>query len=236
MGQNLIIIGAGGSSREIAWAVEDINRCQERWNLLGFLDDDPAKQGAVIDGFRVLGSISCVQEYLSSQFVIGIANSSNLWARKHVVDRVGLEAERFATIIHPTASVSKHSRIGVGTAILQNVVIPPASAIGNHVIISKGVCVGHDDLVEDFVTVASGAIICGYVSVGAGAYVGAGSTILPRVTVGAGALVGIGSVVMEDVEPNVTVFGNPAGTIRRSATPPRFGTSVRVTGGQEMSD
>ncbi len=215
MRQELIIIGAGGSSREIAWAVEDINRCQERWNLLGFLDDDPAKQGAVIDGFRVLGGISRVQDYPSSQFVIGIANSSNLWVRKHVVDRIGLEAQRFATIIHPTASVSKHSRIGAGSAILQNVVIPPGSAIGNHVILLKGVCVGHDDLVEDFATIASGAIICGYVGIGAGAYVGAGSVILPRVTVGAGALVGIGSVVIGDVEPNVTVFGNPARPIPR---------------------
>jgi sugar O-acyltransferase (sialic acid O-acetyltransferase NeuD family) len=215
VGQDLIIIGAGGSSREIAWAVEDINRSEEHWNLLGFLDDDPAKQGVVIDGFRVLGGISSVQRYSSSQFVIGVANSDNRWVRKQLVDRMELEAERFATIIHPTASVSKHSRVGVGTVILHNAVITPGSMIGNHVIISRGVSVGHDGWVEDFVTIASGAINSGHVRIGAGAYVGAGSSILPKLTVGAGALVGIGSVVLRDVAPNIMVLGNPARPISK---------------------
>lgn len=39
--QNLIIIGAGGVAREVAWLVERINekKFASKFNLLGFLDD-----------------------------------------------------------------------------------------------------------------------------------------------------------------------------------------------------
>ncbi len=48
--EDLVVVGAGGASRDVVWAVEGINAIQPRWNFLGFLDDDPAKQGAMIHG------------------------------------------------------------------------------------------------------------------------------------------------------------------------------------------
>ena len=46
--RELLIIGAGGTSREIAGVVDDINRRESHWNLLGFLDDDPARVALAI--------------------------------------------------------------------------------------------------------------------------------------------------------------------------------------------
>ena len=61
--EDLIILGAGGTSREIADTVGDINRIERRWNLLGFLDDDAAKHGKTVGGLPVLGSIDCAKQY-----------------------------------------------------------------------------------------------------------------------------------------------------------------------------
>ena len=36
---DLIIVGASGFGREVAWLVERINRVTPTWNLLGFMDD-----------------------------------------------------------------------------------------------------------------------------------------------------------------------------------------------------
>ena len=58
---DLIILGAGGSSREILGAVEDINRQAPGWRVLGFLDDDPALQGKSVDGLPVLGPMAAPQ-------------------------------------------------------------------------------------------------------------------------------------------------------------------------------
>ncbi|HUI41513.1 MAG TPA: acetyltransferase [Terriglobia bacterium] len=210
MAQDLIIVGAGGSSREIAEVVGAINDRELRWNLLGFLDDDPSKHGKTIDGLPVLGPISTARERASCQFIVGVASSRDPGARRRIVESLGLDIGRFATIIHPSASVSKSARVGGGTAILQNVVVTSASTVGNHVIISQGACLAHDDVIGDFVTVAPAAVISGAVNVQRGSYVGAGSTIRQGLTIGENALIGLGSVVVMDVASNITVMGNPA--------------------------
>jgi acetyltransferase-like isoleucine patch superfamily enzyme len=48
-----------------------------------------------------------------------------------------------------------------------------------------------------------------------GAYLGAGSIVLPGVTVGVGAYVGEGAVVTSDVAPRTVVLGNPARVAER---------------------
>ena len=207
--QDLVIIGAGGTSREIADTVKAVNRCERRWNLLGFLDDDPAKQGTSIDGIPVLGPVGDAASY-DAQFIIGIASWRNPDSRRGVVTRLGIPSEHYATIIHPSAQISSHAAIGVGTAVLQNVVITPGTAVGNHVLILQNVTMAHDQLVEDCVTIASGAIVAGFVKLREGCYLGAGCTIMNGVTVNGGALVAVGAVVMRDVPAGRTVAGNPA--------------------------
>jgi sugar O-acyltransferase (sialic acid O-acetyltransferase NeuD family) len=207
--QDLVILGAGGASREIAEAVEDINRDRQTGNLLGFLDDDPTKIGRVINGVRVLGPISLAARY-SALFVIGIAATQNRRARQRVAETLGIRQDRFAVVIHPSASVSRYAKIGWGSAILHNVVITPDAIIGNHVIVEYGAMIGHDALVEDFVTIGPGAIVSGSVRVCRGAFLGAGSVIRGGLTVNEDALVGMGAVVVKDVELHSTVVGSPA--------------------------
>ena len=50
--------------------------------------------------------------------------------------------------------------------------------------------------------------------VGNGASIGANATILPGISIGANAVIGAGSVVTKNVEPGVTVIGNPAIPLR----------------------
>ena len=211
--QDLIILGAGGASREIAGAVEDINRLRASLNLLGFLDDDPVKFGQTVNGLRVLGPISSAVQY-PALLIIGIAALRNRTVRKKVVERLGATRRRFATVVHPSASVSRYARVGIGTAILNNAVITADAAIGDHVIVEYGAMIGHDATVEDFTTIGPGAIISGSVRLREGVFVGAGSVIRDGLTVHEGALVGIGAVVVKDVPPQTVVIGNPALPLR----------------------
>jgi sugar O-acyltransferase (sialic acid O-acetyltransferase NeuD family) len=218
MPEDLIILGAGGSSREILGAVEDINRLEPRWRVLGFLDDNPALQGKSVDGLPLLGPLAAAKEH-PAQLIVGIASWRKPGARREVVLRLGLPRERYATVIHPSASINSRVTIGAGTTILQNVVITSGTVVGDHVLISQNVTMAHDQVIDDFVTIASAAIITGGVKLRAGCYLGSGCTIMNRVTVNEGALVGIGSVVMIDVPAGVTVSGYPARSIPQMKRP-----------------
>lgn len=58
-GKPVIVIGAGGAGASLA---RELSRSAE-WRLVGLLDDDPAKQGREIYGYKVLGPISEVARW-----------------------------------------------------------------------------------------------------------------------------------------------------------------------------
>jgi sugar O-acyltransferase (sialic acid O-acetyltransferase NeuD family) len=216
MVQDLIIVGAGGTSRYIAWAVDELNRVRPTWRLRGFLDDDAAKKGLDVDGYPVLGPIDSVAEYLSCRFVVGIATDKNPLARELVVRRLGLEPDRFPALIHPSAAVSPHAEVGPGAVVLNQAVVQPGVVLGRHVIVSPLCVLGHGACAEDYVTIATSATVSGSVRLGRGVYVGARSVILPGLQIGEAAIAGIGSVVVKDVSAGTTVFGNPARPLPRT--------------------
>src|SRR6516164_9374450 len=207
--KDLVILGAGGMSREIADAVADINRVERQWNLLGFLDVDPAKHGKIVAGLPVLGPIDCARQH-AAHYIVGVARVGDPWRRRRIVERLALPRERFATIIHPSAT------IGVGTAILQNAVVTTDVVIGDHVLIHYNATISHDAVIEDFVTMAPGSLIAGSVRLCAGVYLGAGSQVINDVTVNEAAVVGLGAIVIRDVISGETGVGNPARALPRA--------------------
>jgi sugar O-acyltransferase (sialic acid O-acetyltransferase NeuD family) len=213
--EDLIILGAGGMSREIADAVADINHVERRWNLLGFLDDNAAKHGEIVGGLPVLGPIDFARQH-AARYIVGVARVGDPWRRRRIVERLALPRERFATIIHPSATISRSATIGVGTAILQNTVVTTDVVIGDHVLIHYNATISHDAVIEDFVTMAPGSLIAGSVRLCAGVYLGAGSQVINDVTVNEAAVVGLGAIVIRDVISGETVVGNPARALPRA--------------------
>lgn len=51
--KDLVIVGSGGFAREVAWLIEENNKEQAEWNILGFVSEDLC-EGA--DGYSVLGN------------------------------------------------------------------------------------------------------------------------------------------------------------------------------------
>jgi len=216
----LVVIGSGGFGRETVEAVRAVNAERATWDLVGFLDDDFSLLGKVMEGLPVLGPIDDARDRLGSvALVVCTGGPRNYFTRKRIVERLGLPAARYATIVHPTVSLSSTSVVGHGSVLLANVVATASVTLGAHVAVMPGVVFTHDDVVEDYATFGAGACLAGRVHVEQGAYVGSGALIREDRTVGAWALVGMGAVALRDIPTREVWAGVPAVPIRPVSLP-----------------
>lgn len=212
--KNIIILGSVGNCIDILDTINEINLIEKKYNIIGFLDDNEQKWGSKVFGVEVLGGLSSAKDYKDCFFVNGIVNPSIFWKKKSIIAKTGISLDRFETIIHPTASISKFSKIGKGTVILQNVSVSSNVSIGHQVIILANSVINHDDVIGDYVSIASSVSISGNVVVSANVYIGANSSIIGNIRIGEYSLIGIGSVVLNNVSNKSIVVGNPARFLR----------------------
>jgi sugar O-acyltransferase (sialic acid O-acetyltransferase NeuD family) len=217
--RKLLLVGAGGLAREAAEAVRAANSVSPTWDLLGFVDDDPAKQGSVVGGIPVLGPVETVHDHRSAFVLICPGRPDNYVARLLLVDRLGLDDERYATVIHPTATVGTTCDVGAGSVLLAHVDLTADVTVGRHVVVMPQVVLTHDVRLDDFVTIASGVRLGGACHVGRGAYLGSGASLREGIAVGEWAMVGMGSVVTRNVPAKRMWYGVPARDVSRAALP-----------------
>lgn len=223
----LVIIGAGGFARETAQAVRDAGG----FELLGHLDDNAALHGTEVDGVPVLGGCDLVHRLPAARAVVCVGNPRDYAARARLVRRLALPADRYATVIHPTASVARSSRVGPGSVLLAHCTLTAAVRVGAHVAVMPQVVLTHDDVVEDFATLASGVRLGGGARLERGAYVGSGALVREGTTVGAWSLIGMGSAVLGDVPPGEVWVGSPARRLRAADAPALDELAVPTVGG-----
>lgn len=205
--KQLLILGTGGFGREVARAARDGGFDGE---VLGFLDDDPTRTGASVAGLPVLGPTPAVHRYDDAQIVVATGRPDNYTSRHAIVTRLALPPQRYATIVHPAASLAGDTVIGPGSVVLSGVVTTSDVRIGAHVAVMPHVVLTHDTSLADFATIASGVALAGGAAVGECAYLGAGTLVRQGLTIGALAMTGMASLVLTDVPPRRLWFGSPA--------------------------
>jgi sugar O-acyltransferase (sialic acid O-acetyltransferase NeuD family) len=213
-GGDLVVVGAGGFGRETVEAVRAMNAAGASWRLLGYLDDDGALAGTCVDGIPVLGGVAELKNLPDASVLVCTGRPDRYMSRPRIVETLDLSADRYATVIHPAASVSTSSRIGPGSVLLAGVVLSAAVSVGSHVAVMPHVTLTHDDVVEDFATLASGACLGGGVHIGQCAYVGSGALVREGLAVGARSLVGMGAVVTKEIPSCEVWAGIPARFLR----------------------
>lgn len=206
----LLLVGAGGLARETLAACRTIGT----WDVLGMLDDNPQRHGELVDGVAVLGPSEAVHDYPDAQVVICTASSGNQASRRTISHRLDLPDERYATIVHPMASVAPGVELGNGSVLLAFTVITAPQRVGRHVVLMPHCTLTHDDQVADYVTFAARVALAGTVTVGEAAYLGSGCLVREGLTIGEHSLVGMGAVVLENVPAYEVWAGVPARRLR----------------------
>ncbi|QMV61368.1 acetyltransferase [Pseudomonas berkeleyensis] len=139
--------------------------------------------------------------------IVAIGHNRTRLAKLALIRETGL---RLATLIHPSASISRHSVLGAGCVVFAGVVINAFARVGEGCILNTMCSVDHDCVLGDGVHVSPGANLAGGVVVGEAAWVGIGASVRQLARIGADAIVGAGAAVIGDVVEGTTVVGVPA--------------------------
>lgn len=212
--KDLIILGAGGFAREVAWLVEEINRETATWNLLGFIDQNESNWGRILNGYPVLGDFETVANAPYGGNLNAVCATGNPLSRKGLVERAKIVGFTFVNLIHPNVRMSNQVKMGVGNIICAGNTLTVNIEIGNHVIINLACTVGHDCTIGDYTTIAPGANISGNVTIENGCDLGTGFSIIQGLCIGAWTVVGAGAVVTRDLPAHCTAVGVPAKPIK----------------------
>ncbi len=213
MSGNILIYGAGGAGRELAYTLSFDKNPDTAWRVEGFIDDTESLWGQRVNDVPVLGGY----EYLmkcSGNIAITIVDDAAI--RRNLISRVKKnEKLKFPTIISCMATVSPYVEWGEGCIVaLSHANISPNIKIGDFVFINGGTRIGHDTIIGDYTTLFSGILISGGASIGSNCVIGSGSIIMPGRRIGDGAIIGAGTLVSKDVPPNVVAAGVPAKIIK----------------------
>lgn len=211
--KDLIIFGASGFGREVAWAVERQNKMVATWHIIGFIDDDETIQGSEINGYKVIGRTSDIVKYTDAYFVVAIGSSR---IREKIVSNMKkLNPDiKFGTVIDPSVELSDFVKIGEGTIICSHTIITVNIDIGSHVIINLDCTIGHDAIIKDFVTLYPSVNVSGNTNIGHAVELGTGMQIIQGKKVGDYSIVGAGAVVVKDIPEKCTAVGSPAKPIK----------------------
>ena len=206
----MLLIAASGLAREVLAAVRESGRS----DVVGILDDDAGKTGAIVDGVRILGPASDALSYPGAGVVVCIGSGAG---RDRIVDRLaalGFSDRRYATVVDSSVRIPYGCEIGRGSILLGHVTLTAGVTLGEHVVVMPGVTLTHDDVVEDFATFAAGVSLGGGVRIGRGAYLGMNASVREGASVGAAATIGMGAAVLADVPDDQTWVGVPARVLR----------------------
>lgn len=206
--RKLLIIGAGGSGREVAWLARDVLGAEvdlifgvePEWIIAPTIDDVPVV------------SFDNLSHRDATHYVIAIGDIPTRRRLAAVCDSLGLHP---ITLIHPGVVHSSRVEVGPGSIVCAGAIITTNIRIGCHVHINIGCTLSHDVSIGDFSTLSPGVRLSGHVHVADGVFIGTGAntingTIACPLEIGSGATVAAGACVTRPVPPGAMVAGIPA--------------------------
>ena len=210
--EKIAIIGAGGFGREVKMLIDQINNHEERFEIVGFYDDD-TKLPKIINGIPYLGNIENlfnINKTISLVLGVGIPK-----IKREIIKKLSNRNFKYPSLIHPNVYVGRDDvEIGNGCIICANTIITCNIKIVDFVTLNLSCTVGHDTFIDSYSSFMPSVNISGEVKINKKVYVGTGAKIINQLEIGENTIIGAGAVVTKNIPANCTAVGTPAKPIK----------------------
>lgn len=212
-GRDLVVVGVSGAGRRVIDVALDVIESGVWLPFSRVLAVDDAPTDENLERLRHMGIefVGGVRDYVESAtpayFSIGIGAVE---AREGVADTFIRRAHEPATLVAPTARVSRFAEVGEGSVISPGAEISTNVRIGRFVHVMANAVVSHDSVVGDFSNVNPSTAVAGNCVLGEKVWLGIGAVTLQGMSIGDRAVVGASACVTRDVASDGVVSGVPA--------------------------
>lgn len=198
--KKLIIIGAGGHAMSVFDSI--IN-----YKVVGFVDEKLNGYFLNDKKYKIYSSIKRIPNYKDMYYHIAIGDCK---VREKYYKIIKDNKLKLATIIHPSAIVSKYAKIGKGNYIGRQAIINVNVEIGENNIINSNALIEHGCVIGNNCNISTCAVLNGDVIIKDSCFIGSNSVCKGQIKVEEHTIVGCGAVCISNVEPFTTVVGCPA--------------------------
>lgn len=207
--KSLVLIGGGGHCKSVIDVAESAG-----YTILGILDR-PEEVGKKVLGYDVIGTDDDMAKYVDQAVFIvtvGQIKSPDLRIKLHkMIEQAG---GKLATIVAPTAHVSKYAQLGEGSVVMHQAVVNADAKIGKGCIVNTFANIEHDVVVGDYCHISTGAMVNGGATITDGTFLGSQSVVNQCVKIEQGGVIASLSVVNKDITEKGIYAGNPAKLIK----------------------
>lgn len=209
--KRLAVIGSGDLGQQIACHATN----DKQFNVVGFFDDF-AEKDSIVNGFKILGNISEIEQYFDYAFfdeiIIGIGYK-HLSYREKLFNKLK-DKIKFATLIHSSCYIDTSCKIENGVCIFPGSVLDYNVEIKENVLINVGSTIAHDSKIESHTFLSPRVAIAGFVSVGKRCFLGISTTIINNISIVDDVQTGGGTVVIKNITEQGLYVGNPSRFIK----------------------
>tara|TARA_A100001015_G_scaffold300593_1_gene386225 strand:+ start:2907 stop:3506 length:600 start_codon:yes stop_codon:yes gene_type:complete len=191
MSNKIAIVGAGGHGKVVG-EIALLNN----YEIIDFFDDRANEIKSF--PFTVVDTFDNLKENLNNYNAFFVAIGDN----KIRYDKICLLKKykiNIVSLVHPKATISKFSSLGVGSCVMSNAAVNPGTLIKEGVIINTSASVDHDCIIEDFTHISPNCSISGSVRIGKFTHLGSGTSIHPGIHIGNNVKTGVGSKIFKDI-------------------------------------
>ena len=203
MNRSLILIGGGGHCKSVINVAESAG-----FRILGILDT-AEYIGKKVLNYEVIGKDICrLIDYASFIVTVGHIKDASLRIQLH--EKVLRKNGTLATLISPTAIISRYADIGEGSVIMHQAVVNADVRIGKGCIINTFANIEHDSVIGDYTHISTGTMVNGNCCVGNASFLGSQSVMVNGRSITDECVIAAGSVVRKDIKIRGIYSGNPA--------------------------